>query len=293
MARSEAIRGTRRSTLMRRGDGIGAFERLVLWCKRIGFAVLLCVALFFAGLWFLLTEGDNYFQKKISEKFQTVTAQMGYRVKDIMVEGRTYTDAKNVLDLIGVKSGDPLFRVDPSDVKADLEHISWVKSAHVERRLPNTVYVRLVERRPYALWKQKDGDLAVIDRDGAVLTENNLKAYKNLLMVSGIGAAAKAKELLDLIEAEPEIKSRMDQAILVENRRWDLVLKGGKIIKLPEKDIGLALSALAANHKRDGVLDKPLAGIDVRDPARLIVRAEVGKANVLSAAMEHKGGQDL
>ena len=40
-----------------------------------------------------------------------------------------------------------------------------MRSAAIERRLPGTLFVRLVERHPLAVW-QHDGKQELIDRDG-------------------------------------------------------------------------------------------------------------------------------
>jgi cell division protein FtsQ len=54
---------------------------------------------------------------------------------------------------------------EPQAARERLERIAWVAEAHVERRLPGTILVRIVERRAFAVW-QKDGRFAVIDREG-------------------------------------------------------------------------------------------------------------------------------
>lgn len=269
--------------MIRRGDGLKS--RILLWAKRFGLFCLGLGVLIVSGLCLLMSDGDNYFQKKISNKFMSTTAEMGYRIDNILVEGRVNTDAQAVLDLIGVKKGDPIFSVNPAHIKENLDKIKWIKTAHVERRLPDTVYVRLEERTPFALWQQggqKDGKLILIDSEGFFLSDKNLNKFKNLMMVRGDGAPVQVFELAQMIAAEPEIKSRLDHANRIESRRWDLVLKDGKVIKLPEKDIGFAMRNLVVSHNKEGLLDKPLTTIDVRDPERLIVRTEIGKAQDFS-----------
>lgn len=271
---SDSERGTRKSTLARRRAARDA-GRLSLARKiAIGLGVL-CLLLW-GGVWFFLSNADQHITRMVKRNTVKATADMGFKVENILVEGRIHSDAGKLLGLVGVEKGDPMFSFDPVAAKALIEEISWVKSAHVERRLPDTIYIKLEERKPFALWKEKD-KLVLIDRDGAVLTDEDLKRFSDLVMILGDHAPEHAQELVDMLEAEPVIKKRVDSAKWVESRRWNLNMKDGKLIKLPEEDIGLALRRLALKHEEEGILDKPIASIDVRDPARFIVQTEPGK----------------
>jgi cell division protein FtsQ len=154
--------------------------------------------------------------------------------------------------------------------------------------LPDTVYVRLEERKPFALW-QEGRKVLLIDQGGAVLTDQNLNSFQDLMRLKGRGAPAHGYDLARLLAAEPQIKSRLDYALRIEDRRWDLVLKGDRVIKLPEKDIGLAMRSLVVQHEKEGLLDKPFTSLDVRDPARLTLRTEVGRAQDLAVNLAEAG----
>lgn len=113
-------------------------------------------------------------------------------------------DFKNPID---VERGKSIYQADLDDVRARLEDVTWVKSAVVERHLPDTVYIRLIENS-LALW-QKNNKLSVVDEDGVVLTDMGLERFKNLLIIVGEHAPIHAAELVATIEAEPDLKSRV------------------------------------------------------------------------------------
>ena len=66
----------------------------------------------------------------------------------------------------GSKPAQPL--VDVADIRNRLLQFGWVKDARVSRRLPDTLVIDIVERRPEALWQDKQR-LALIDGEGVVL----------------------------------------------------------------------------------------------------------------------------
>ena len=69
--------------------------------------------------------------------------------------------------------------------------IGWVKDARVSRRLPDTLVIDIVERKPAALW-QNQGQLALIDSEGVVLDRVPVDKMPDLPLLIGPGANAQA-----------------------------------------------------------------------------------------------------
>lgn len=267
--------GTRRSTILKRRSK--ASERLIVFAKKFGLLLLIAAGLLWAGSWFVMSGASARMRAHIEASLDRTTAGWGFAVRNIMVDGRHYTDVDTLKAMIGAERGDPIFAFDPAATKASLEKLSWVKKAHVERRLPDTLYIRIEERTPLTLW-QRHGKLALIDADGVVLTDHDLGQWKNLLIVVGEDAPQRTAELLSMLGAEPVILDRVEAATLVSGRRWDLKLKSGAEVKLPEAELGLALRKLAINHEEEALLDKDVLSIDVREEGRITVRTKPGAA---------------
>jgi cell division protein FtsQ len=116
----------------------------------------------------------------------SVTGELGLVVDNIEVEGRTTTDIATILAALGAHAGTPILAVSPTRAKEQLEALPWVRSASIERRLPGTLHVRLVERKPLAVW-QHDGKQELIDRDGTVIPVTDLSRFAKLPTVVGAG----------------------------------------------------------------------------------------------------------
>ncbi len=251
-----------------------------------------CGCVFWASSWFVMSGAMDAVNRKIERAYLGTTANWGFAVQNILVDGRVETDLDTFRAMMAVDRGDAILGVNPSDIKASLEKLSWIKKASVERRLPDTLYVKIEERKPIALW-QKNKKLVLIDGDGVVLTDQNLARWKNLLIVVGDDAPQKTRELIAMLSAEPSIKDRVEAATLISGRRWDLMLKSGAEVKLPEKDLGLALRNLAVNHEQDSILDRELLSIDVREDGRITLRAKPGGAQGLSSNITPASGSPI
>ena len=200
-----------------------------------------------------------------------IAAESGLRVRNVMVEGRVETAAADILAALGAERGSPLLGIDVAAAKARLESLPWIKSAMVERRLPDTLHVRVEERRPFALW-QLGKRLSVIDRDGVVIVRDDVARFADRPLVVGEGAGSRAAEIVDLLASEREMRAQVDAAVLVSGRRWNLRLKGGIEVRLPEEGVAEAWRRLARMVREEALLTRAVTIIDLRQPDRAIVR---------------------
>lgn len=261
-ARSGALT-TRARNRPRRRWKLPRLPRQPLWLVASGLVLLLAAgAAAFGPLAMLRNAGDAV---------ASMTGIGGLRVEQVMVEGRKMVDRQTVLAAVGLKRGQPILSFDLAAARERLEHIPWVESAVVERRLPDLIYVRLTERTPMALW-QHEGRFSVIDAKGVVVVDGNVGSYANLPIVVGPDAPGKADSLLLLLGTEPEIKARVAAAVRVGGRRWNLHLDNGVDVKLPEEDAASAIARLAEINRANQLVDRDVKVIDLRQPDRLVLQ---------------------
>jgi cell division protein FtsQ len=252
-------------------------SRLRLWLRRrrallrpAGLGLLAAGALAVLGLGLYAADPAGR-AARLAEGFADLGQAAGFRVREIVVEGRHNTPMELVRAAVGLSRDDSTLGFSPQEAKERLETIAWVQRAHVERRLPGTILVRLEERQPFAIW-QHQGRFAVIDREGTVVTTERLDQFGPLPIVVGTGAARHAAALHDRIQAQPDLAARVQAMVRVGERRWNLRLHNGADVLLPEGAEAAAVERLAELHKRHGLLDRPVVAIDMRLPDRLVVR---------------------
>ena len=222
-----------------------------------------------------MSDADLKTQAWAQNKYLQVTSNYGFTLENLIVEGRNNVDAEVLMAIVDIKKGDPIMAFKPQQAQEMISRIAWVDKVHVERRFPDTIHIDLVEKQPIALW-QRDKRMSVIAKDGTVLTDEMRAQFKDFIVVMGDDAPENASDLLGMLQAETSIFSRVDSAILRSNRRWDLKLKSGAIVQLPEEDVGLALSRLAVMHGEKEIMDKDVKAIDVRAANRILVRTQPG-----------------
>jgi len=253
-----------------------AAHRRALWRGGLAFAVFAGVT--GSGIWALQVNLPGRALEAAEALLFDGMRHAGLTVNEVIVVGRRETKRTDIARKLGVRRGDPILALDLDDAKERLETLGWVRSATITRRLPGDLHVHLAERRPFALW-QKNRRLALIDREGAEITTEDLGRFRQLPVVVGRDAPQHVGTLFDALASQPQLFQRVSAAVRIAARRWDVRLDNGIVIRLPEENVGGGWSRLAALEKVHGILNRDLSAIDLRLDDRLIVRlgAEAAK----------------
>ena len=247
-----------------------------LWRRSLaGGALLLATAASATVIWAFASGWVGATVQAGIERLLIASAESGLGVRNVLVTGRDRTEGAALLAALEVESGSPILAFDPQRARDAVAALPWVRHVVVERRFPDTIYLRIEERRPLALW-QSERAMRVIDADGVVLTGDGLEAYAALPLVVGQGAPDHAAPLLEKLAAQPAIAERVEAAILVSGRRWDLRLDNGVNVRLPEDGVEAALVRLSEIERSSGLFDRDIVAIDLRIGDRLVVQTTPG-----------------
>ena len=200
-----------------------------------------------------------------------VTDMAGLRVKEVYVVGRKATALEDIAQAVNIRRGDNILNFDADAARERMLQLGWVKEARVTRQLPDTITVTLVEREPLALW-QKQGKLALIGRDGSMITARGLSRYGRLPLVVGRGSRENANSLLTMLAQQPSLYPHVEAAMRLADRRWNLRMRNGVTINLPVENAAEAWAKLAEIEAKHGVFKREVSEIDLRLPDRLVVR---------------------
>lgn len=253
------------------------------WQPTIFAGVLVLGVSMFGALGFWIGSSGATAQAGAAIKSQTLqlTSRLGFAVRDVFAEGRVRTDKAALRNQLGLEVGQPILALDPDAAKARLEQLPWVARASVERRLPDRVTVRLIERRPLAFWQREDR-FELVDRDGFVIardptrrTDDTDALYGQLPVLVGDHAPRHAASLFAMLSTEPALWGQVAAATWVGDRRWTLRLHNRVDVLLPERNLLRAWRFLARKARDDQLLKRAVSVIDLRFlPNRLRLRLD-------------------
>jgi cell division protein FtsQ len=201
----------------------------------------------------------------------------GFRIASIALSGERHVSREEILSAAGVTGTTSLLFFDVEAARDRLKANPWIADATVLKLYPDRLQIGIKEREAFALWQQA-GRVSVVAGDGTVLESYVNPRLKSLPLVVGLGAAARAKEFLALLDAYPDLRDQVRASVLVAERRWNLRLRNGLDIRLPETGVASALAALAALDKDKKLLSRDIVAVDLRLPDRVTVQLSDGAA---------------
>jgi cell division protein FtsQ len=239
-----------------RGAGVGAAVGLVV--MSVGFGVVR------GGHIPALIDG-------LADLCDSAANAAGFRIAEVGLTGSRQLPREEILAEAGVTGRSSLLFLDAGAARDRLKANPWIAEATVLKLYPNRLQITVTERNAFALWQQ-GGKVSVISDDGSVVEPLVSARFANLPLFVGVGAGPKAKEFLALVERYPSIRSQMRAAVLVAERRWNVVLANGIDVRLPETDPGAALDRLVQFDRDRKLLSRDIVAVDLRLPDRVTVR---------------------
>jgi cell division protein FtsQ len=211
--------------------------------------------------------------------------------EDITITGLSQHDPESLLAAVGVNPGGSLIGFDAAVAKRILENLDWIKSAKVQRRFPNQLDISVTEREPFAVW-QRGLAYYIIDSSGTAMSGLTAAQLVRLPLVTGDGANTAAAELINQLEAYPDLMLQVRAAARVGDRRWTLYLDSGVTVLLPEEGWREAVKSVDELNRSQRLLSKGIKSMDLRLEGRVVVevaeiKAETENTGKKKAAKSH------
>ena len=108
-----------------------------------------------------------------------------FNVRQITVEGNVAAQSKDLEDLANIGLGTNIFKVSTADAIKNVLLHPYIQSAVVNRSLPNTLVIKVIERKPLAMLPVANGFVKV-DRQGIFLERLETWPKDVLPLISGI-----------------------------------------------------------------------------------------------------------
>jgi cell division protein FtsQ len=204
-------------------------------------------------------------------------------VDRVEVAGAERLGAERVVELSGIRVGEPMAAADLAAARRALQADPGLAAAHVVRSWPSTVRIEVVEHRPAALVVHPAGTLVVSAAGTALAAGSGGPDELPRIELDATPAAAPGEQLPEALRAVVALVEQVDPAIapLVEAHRlsadgtleWLLqdgaTVRFGRVADVPAK-------LQAAETVLSQVELACLSSLDVREPSRATVRRRDG-----------------
>jgi cell division protein FtsQ len=182
--------------------------------------------------------------------------------------------------------------LDVNAVRDRVEQLDAVERVRVRALASGVLEIRAAERVPLVVWRS-DAGLELLDAGGVRVAEiDSRRRRPDLPLIAGDGADRAVPEALALLAEARPVGARIRGLVRQGERRWDLILDRGQLVKLPAQGAVDALGTVMALEARDDLLKRDVSVVDVRDPRRLMLRLNEPAIDELERLRKTAAGED-
>ena len=154
-------------------------------------------------------------------------------IQKIKVENNSVIETDEIKKKLNFLYKENLFFLKIKDIEESLKSVTFIESFSIKKIYPNTLKLKIVEKKPIAVLQNKKKKFFISDK-GDLIDFINIEIYNDLPIVIGNG-----EKFYSFYQDLKNIKFPLEMIksfYFFESGRWDLVLHDDKVIKLPIKN---------------------------------------------------------
>ena len=247
--------------------------------KIIYWSILLFI-LVLSSLYFFGKSNKNYLINQLKPLDQFLINN-GFKIKNILISG-TYNLSQDYLrNIINTQNHINILNVNLHTIYNKIIQNSWVEETYVERILPDTIKIKVLEKKPIAIWQNHKGN-KLITINGDVISHANVNKFKNSFpIIKGEKSKENISTILKILETNKNFAKNIWSLTFINQRRWDLHFNQGLIVRLPSQDVIKAWQKIIKLQTNYNILNLRLTEIDLRNPEQILGKINFDKKVIL------------
>ena len=241
-------------------------RKLIIYLSIILVFSTFCIVIFvYSNDWIKLKEYKNYFKNYIFERPELSVSKLEIKTANL--------DLVNQINAI-LKLSFPInsIKLDINHIQKIINQIDSVESSNVRINDSGVLLVEVIERKPVAVYREND-DLALIDLKGYKINNIFSRNDRNdLPLIVGTGGNYQVKEALEIYQLLSIYLNEIRGLIRIGERRWDIIFKNNKRIKLSEKYPKRSLRNFLSSDESYLISSNDFVIIDLRFTNKIILR---------------------
>ena len=169
-------------------------------------------------------------------------------IQKITIENNLILDSEKVKKKLNFLYDETLFFLNIKKIEKNLKVIDFIESFSIKKIYPNELKLIILEKKPIAILHNKKEKFYISDK-GDLIKFENLKSYNDLPTV--FGGDNSFYSLYEILENIKFPIKKIKFFYFLESGRWDLIMKDGKLIKLPIKDYSYSLDNFMRSIKNN------------------------------------------
>tara|TARA_Y100000590_G_scaffold338901_1_gene386257 strand:- start:194 stop:868 length:675 start_codon:yes stop_codon:yes gene_type:complete len=178
---------------------------------------------------------NNLIKKFFFNIVQEFSGQYNYILKDIKINDLINIEESYIKNYFINYYDKSIFLIPINKISQDLLRNNWIDEISIKSNYKNSLTIIIQENKPVGIFSGNNNLL--FDKNGKIidLIISSEEKFENLILFKGKNSIFFANDLLNFIPKN--LLKEVEQAKYINNRRWNIYLKNGLMLKLPEKSI--------------------------------------------------------
>ena len=181
----------------------------------------------------------NYIPKiQLNFKFliENLSSKYQYTFTNLEIKGLKLLNKKDLKNEFSRYINKSIFLIPIKKISKKISQNNWIKSVKIINNYHDTLFVTIEEEIPFGIYVRNGKN---------ILFSNNLKIlnfiskddefFSKLIKFEGNNSINQSIIFIDILSNK--FIKLIDKAIFINNRRWNVLLKNGILLKLPESNI--------------------------------------------------------
>ena len=226
-----------------------------------------------------------FHDQKNKEKLEEVTYDLYRKVIErpefmldaLSIEGASDSLNAEIREVLGLHFPISSFDLDLAELHKRVLSLPPVKIAEAHIKRGGILHIKVDEKTPSLLMKKENGFNVLSEHGDYIRSLHSRENFSDLPVITGEGAENAAAQATAIFKA---IYGNLDQVrglVFVGQRRWNIVMKSGQVVMLPENDALQAIQKIIILDKTEQILSRQIAVFDFRLPSRITLRVPSDK----------------
>ena len=240
--------------------------------KSVFFGMPLIILLLPVFIFLKDQNNKNLVEETVFDFYRKIIERPEFMLSALSIQGSSDSLNAEIREILGLNFPISSFDLDLADLRNRVLSLPPVETAEVRLEGGSILHVKVKEKVPALLLKDDTG-IHVLNKNGDYIRPLLSTEYGSKLpVITGEGAQKAAAEAFILFSALYDKLDEVRGLVLVGGRRWNIVLKSGQVIMLPEKKSEQAVQKILILDKAEKILSRDIAVFDFRLPYRITLR---------------------
>ncbi len=190
-------------------------------------------------------------------------------IKTIKINGIVNSDEEEIREKFNIFKGKNLFFLNRRELKETVKEFQLIKEVKIKKIYPNRIEIKISEFKPLGYLVKKNKKLLFLE-GGGLIENYPMNNLKNLPLIAGNGSEKyfySFYKSLNVLNFEINLIKEFNFFLI---NRWDILLKDGKTIKLPNENYENAIKKFLSIYKDNSFKDFSI--FDFRIEGQLILK---------------------